>query len=362
MSLHFYFRCFVFTCSLFTFSANVPAQTIPQFIDAYAKQNNFSGNILVEKNGRAAYSKRFGLANREFKVPVKIDTKFKIASITKAFTAVLILQLHEQGKLDVNKTIGAYLPDYTGDARDKVTIHQLLSHTSGMPNIDRAITSAENAIKNGILHYQNPFSTEDLVKRFCSEKLVNEPGKVFDYNNAEYLILGKIIERIHGKTFDDVLNEKILMPLKMFDSGMAYQYRVMDNFADTYFFRADLKQIVRDMPAYIENWYASGSMYSTVGDLAKFSRALYGEKLISQRTLEAMKTPRMDDYGYGVWAYDMTIGEKKHRVVKRPGRIMGANSMLFHMPGDDVTIIMLANTDATDLDEFAAAIARHIFK
>lgn len=227
-----------------------------------------------------------------------------------------------------------------------------------MPNIDRAITSADAAIKNGVPHYQNPFSTDDLLKKFCSEKLVNEPGKAFDYNNAEYIILGKIIEKSYGKTFDEVLKEKILTPLKMTDSGMAYQYKVLDGLADTYFFRADLKQLVRDLPAYIENWYASGAMYSTIGDLAKFSRGLYGGKLISQKSLDLMNTPGLDDYGYGVWVYDMKIKEKKHRVVKRPGRIMGAQSILFCMNADDITIILLSNTDAVDMDEFAAAIAR----
>lgn len=111
------------------------------------------------------------------------------------------------------------MPNYTGEGADKVTVHQLLNHTSGMANIDRNLTSAESAIKKGIPHYQTPLTTDDLLAKYCSEKLVNQPGRAFDYNNADYIILGKIIERIHGKTYEQVLKENISQPLAMRDSG-----------------------------------------------------------------------------------------------------------------------------------------------
>lgn len=328
------------------------------YVESYARAKDFSGTILIQKSGRIVYAKSFGWANRQHKVPNKIDTRYKVASITKAFTAVLILRLYERGRIDLNKTIRTYLPDYAGEAGDKVTIHQLLNHTSGMANIDRNLTGAGSAVRNGIPHYQTPLTTDELLAKYCSERLVNEPGKVFDYNNADYIVLGKIIERVQGKPYEQVLGESILQPLAMRDTGMLYQHDVLDGLADTYFFRDDLKRLANDLPVYIENWYAAGAMYSTARDLLKFSDALFGAKLLKAETLALMFKPGLDDYGYGVWAYETTINHRKRVVVKRPGRIMGAQSMLFRLLNDKVTVIILSNTDAVSLDEFAAEVSK----
>lgn len=335
---------------------------VEKFVDSYAKEHNFSGTILIQNNSRISYAKSFGLANRQFKVQNRIETKYKVASLTKAFTAVLILRLYEQGKIDLTKPIKTYLPNYAGEGAAKVTIHQLLNHTSGMANMDRNLTSPESAVKNGMPHYQTPYTTDELLANFCSDKLVNEPGKVFDYNNADYIILGKIIEHIHGKSYEQVLKENILQPLKLDDSGMLYQHNILDNLADTYFFRGDLKALVNDLPVYIENWYAAGAMYSTAHDVLRFSNALFGLKLLRRDTLALMTKPGLDDYGYGVWRYESRFNKKTHTVVKRPGRIMGAQSMLFHLLNEDLTIIILANVDTTNLDEFAAEIGKRIMK
>lgn len=330
------------------------------YIESYAKAKDFSGTVVIQKGGRTVYAKSFGWANRQHKVSNDIDTKYKVASITKAFTAVLILRLYERGMVDLHKKIRTYLLDYAGEAGDKVTVHQLLNHTSGMANIDRNLTSAESAVRNGIPHYQTPLTTDELLAQYCSERLVNEPGKVFDYNNADYIVLGKIIERIHGKRFEQVLREEILQPLGMRDSGMLYQHDVLDGLADTYFFRDDLKRLSNDLPVYIENWYAAGAMYSTARDLLKFSDALFGARLLRPETLALMLSPGLDDYGYGVWVYETEINHKRHVVVKRPGRIMGAQSMLLRLLNDGVTVIILTNTDAVSLDDFAAEVSKRV--
>lgn len=332
-----------------------------RFIDDYARAHRFSGTIMIEDKGRIGYAKSFGYANRQFKAPNTIETKYKIASITKAFTAALILRLHEQGKISLNQTIKTYLPNYTGPAGDKVTIKQLLNHTGGMANIDRRLT-VESAIKNGLHQYQTPLTTDQLLAMYCSENLMNEPGQVFDYNNADYIILGKIIERVYGEPYEQALKREILQPFGLHDSGMLYQHDVIDNLADTYFFREDLKRLANDLPVYIENWYTAGAMYSTAADVLKFSHALFGLKIIGREALSQMLTPGLDDYGYGVWVYDTTINGKKRTVVKRPGRIMGAQSMLFRLLNKNVTIVLLSNTDSTNLDEFAAEIAKRLTK
>ena len=340
---------------------SVAAQTrgAERFITSYAEKNNFSGSILIQKNGRTIYARSFGFANLKFNVPNTNQTKYKIASITKLFTAVLILQLQEQGKIDLDSSIKAYLPHYVGEGAEKVTVNQLLRHTSGIDNIDK-VKTAKDAIEGGLPVYQTPYTSDELVRKFCSGPLVNIPGKVFDYNNADYIILGKIIERIYGDTYESVLSKRILQPLKLMNTGMLHQSDILPGLADTYFSREDLKRLANDLPVYPENWYAAGAMYSTANDLLKFSNALFNNKILKPETLALMLKPELDDYGYGVWVYKMKIGNNKPTIVKRPGAIMGAQSMLFHVLDQNVTIIILSNTDAVSLDEFAAKISVRI--
>jgi CubicO group peptidase (beta-lactamase class C family) len=272
----------------------------------------------------------------------------------------LILQLVEQGKLDLDKTVGTYLPDYKGEARDKVAVRQLLNHTSGMTNTDR-VPSLEYVVKNGFPLYQTPHTSDEILEKYCSDKLANEPGKTFDYNNADYIVLGKIIERIYGKTYEHVLREKLLEPLQMRDSGMIHQPNIVAGLADTYFYRDDSKTLTNDLPFYTENLYAAGGMYSTAQDILKFSDALFGGKLLKRETLERMFTSGLDEYGYGVWVYnDYDINGKKYKIIKRPGSNMGAQSMLFHISEADSTIIILTNTGTTSLNVFAAEIAKRV--
>lgn len=349
---------------LIVFAGNVFGQpsVLVNFIDSFVVKNNFNGTILIQQQSGVIYEKSFGLANFQFKVPNKNETRYKIASITKLFTSVLIMQLWEKGEIDLNKTIKNYLPDYKGEGGDKVTIHQLLNHTSGMANTD-TVKSIESALKSGIPLYQKPRSTDELLENYCSDKLVHEPGKVFDYNNGDYIVLGKIIEKIYNKTYEQVVNENILQFLKMKNTGLLYQKDIINDLADTYFFREDLNKLVPDLPVYIENWYAAGSMYSTTNDLLLFSNALFGLQLVKQASLNKMFTSGLDEYGYGVWAYeDYKIKNKVFKIIKRPGRIMGAQSMLFHILEEGSTIIILSNTGTTSLDDFAAEIAKQIIQ
>lgn len=343
----------------------LPKSALPQapepdsFIADYAKKHGFNGSILIQKAGKISYAQSFGLANFQFKISNTNETKYKIASITKVFTSVLILQLRENGKIDLGKTIKTYLPDYTGEGADRVTIHQLLNHTSGIENFDR-VKSADDAIKNGLPYYQTPYTSDQLLAKFCSGPLTNPPGKIFSYNNGDYIILGKIIERLYGKSFEQVLTEKILQPLKLTQAGILHQHQIIDGLAYTYFMREDLKALANDLPVYPENWFAAGAMYATPGDVLAFSNALFGGKLLHKESLALMITPGLDDYGYGVWSYEGKIGGKKYRTVKRPGQVMGAQSQLYHLIEPDITVIILSNTGTTDLDEFVAEIGKRL--
>lgn len=332
--------------------AAVPAD----FIAQYAKERRFSGTVLAQEHGKPVFRQSFGLADIAFDVPNTPDTVYRIASITKAYTAVLVLQLAEQGRLDLHKTIRDYLPDYAGSG-GKASLHQLLNHTSGLPNFDQ-VKDLQTALTQGIPAYQKPATSAQLLANFCSGERVAEPGTVFDYNNCDYIVLGRILEAVSGKRYEQLLAERVLQPLGLKHTGLARQGVIVPRLARTYMYREDLGALADDLPVYAENWYAAGSLYASADDVLAFANALFGGKLLKPASLALMTTPGLDDYGYGVWSYEMTIGGRKQRIVKRPGRIMGAQAQLFRMVDADITLVLLANTDAVDLDEFAAEIAR----
>ncbi len=343
---------FVILISKFTFGQK---ENLNSFIENYAKENQFNGTVLVQKDSLILYNNSFGIADRRFNIPIKNDTKYKIASITKAFTAVLILQLKDDEKLNLNETIDQYLPKYKGEASSKVTIHQLLNHTSGMRQID-TISSLNSAFKNGLGYLQKPNTSTQLLNLFEKDTLVNEPSKNWDYNNFEYVVLGKIIEKIYNKTYDEVLNDKILKPLKMKNTGVIYTANIINNLASTYFIGENPNKLMPDLPVYMENWYASGSLYSCADDLVKFSNAIFKNEFIKKESLDLMLSPGLNEYGYGVWIR----GSGDLRVMERFGRIMGANSVWTHFLNKNITIILLSNTNLTDLGKFALNIGKEI--
>ena len=330
---------------------------IESYIQSYAKEHQFNGAVLVQKESTILYYKSFGIADRRFDVPITNETVYKVASITKAFTAVLILQLYDNDKLELNKTINNYLPDYKGEAGKRVTIHQLLNHTSGMRQID-TISSLNNAFKYGLGYLQKPNTSNQLYHSFEQDSLVNEPGKKWNYNNYEYIVLGKIIEKLYNKTYEEVLSEKILNPLNMTNSGLVQEKNIIKNLASTYFTGNDPNVLVNDLPVFIENWYAAGVMYSSPNDLLRFSNALFSEKLIKKKSLDLMLTSGLEEYGYGVWIR----GSGKDKIMERYGRIMGANAVWMQFFDKKITVIILSNTNLTNLGEFALGIQENLIK
>jgi CubicO group peptidase (beta-lactamase class C family) len=337
---------------------NVFPEKFAKFVRDYAEARHFNGSIRVEEDGKPLFTGSFGIADRSFNVPCTDGTKYKIASITKAFTSVLILQLIEERKIGLDQPIKVYLPNYPGEGADTVKIRMLLNHTSGLPNADAAYSSVPDALARGMPHYQLPATPDQLIDRYYySGKLLSEPGKIFSYNNADYIMLGKIIEVVAGKPFEQVLQDRILGPLEMRDTGLLHQRDIILRLAPSYFTPEKGTPLINDMPVYPENWFAAGGMYSTTGDLMKFANALYGGKLLSANSLNLMLTPGLDGYGFGVWIGNPTFGGKTYRNVNRPGGVMGANGSFYHFNGvgfnKAINIVILSNTDLTDMDAFS---------
>ncbi|WP_316805457.1 serine hydrolase domain-containing protein [Pedobacter nototheniae] len=340
--------------SIFSHYTFGQTKKVKELIESYAAEHQFNGTVLIQKDSKVIYHKSFGVAERAFNSPIANNTKYQVCSFTKTFTAVLILQLVEQGKIDLNKKIIDYLPDYKGEGGSKVSVHQLLNHTSGMKNTDTA--KDENFLKYGIGFYHKPYQLKEIVANFCSNPMVNEPGTKFDYNNGEYMILGRILEVIYQKTYEQILNEQILIPLKMYDSGLISHYKLIKNLATPYYKAKALDHLIPNIPIYVEDFSAAGAMYSCTSDMIKFNNALFTFKLIKKETLDRLLTPGLDGYGYSVWIR----GVEKYKRMERYGRIAGANGVWFHYLNADLSIIILSNTNLTDLGDYASKIGTAI--
>lgn len=329
-----------------------PVNRFAGIVAQYAKQKGFSGSVLVAEKGKIIFQQQYGWANRQYKIPVTPASVFRIASITKTFTAVLILQLMEEGKIDLHQTIGTYLPGYTGQARDTVTIHQLLTYSSGIENMDQG--------SEAMYALQMPVDT--IIKKYCSGPLVTLPGTQMNYKNAEFIILGKIIEQVCGKPYATVLQQKILQPLRMNRSGYLQHKDILPGLTQTYL--ADSAgQFYNDDPYWVENFYSSGAMYATAADLYAFDQALFTNTLLKAKTVQLMTTayPELWGVAYSFWVNDQTFGKLTARVMDRRGSISGANAAWYHFINSNQTIIILSNSNAADVVEMREKIAVAMF-
>lgn len=324
------------------------AAKIDQLISLYAKYGQFNGAALVADNGKIVYEKGVGLANMEWNIPNTPDTKFRLGSITKQFTATLVLQLVEQGKIKLDGKLIDYLPDYRKDTGAKVTIHNLLSHTSGIPSY----TSLPGFFQNVS---RNPFTVDDFIKKYASGDLEFEPGTKFVYDNSGYFLLGAIIEKVTGKPYEQVLQENIFDPAGMKNSGYDHWGTILNKRATGYSRTSRGYQTAPYLDMSIP--YAAGSLYSTVEDLYLWDQALYGEKILSAKSKEMMFKPNLNNYGYGFVITKATLAPPTKLavpVIEHNGGINGFNTSIVRMTNDKRLIVLLDNAeDGQYLDRIA---------
>ena len=325
-------------CSSIIVFAQDKSTRIDELMKAYNEYGQFNGSVLVAENGRVIHKRGYGLANMEWKVANEPDTKFRLASVTKQFTAAAILQLVDQGKIKLDGKITDYLPDYRKDTGDRVTIHQLLNHTSGIPSY----TSQPGFIENVS---RNPFTVAEFVKKHSGGELEFEPGTKFNYNNSGYFLLGAIIEKVSGKSYDQYLKDHIFTPLGMNNSGYDRHGSLLSKRASGY--SKTPKGYVNAPYLDMSIPYSAGSLYSTVEDLYLWDQALYTDKLISAKSRELMFTPGLDNYGYGFGIRKISFGEKVPPVteITHSGGINGFRTLIVRLVADKRVIILLDNTE-----------------
>lgn len=328
--------------SKFTFGQ---ANQYAEIVNYYNTEKHFNGVVLVATNGQIDYLAGIGVSNRQAGTNINAKTKFKIASITKTFTAVLILQLYQQGKIDLDAHFGKYYPNYKGEAKDKVTIQQLLTYSSGIPN-----TVKDLAMKP----YQQPLTLDEFIDNYCSENLEFTPGEKSNYSNTDYTILHKIIENVSKKSYASLLQENILNPLKMENTGLLNSKDIIAGLTSSYTIQDSTNQITSDEPYFIENYFGSAAMYSTVEDLLTFNNALFNNTLLNDSTTNLMLEPnkKLDGVAFGFW-YSDGYGTFNKPFIYRTGGLLGSCSNWIHSIDDKKTIIVFNNTNGTNLYELS---------
>lgn len=325
---------------------------INELVSRCAEYGKFNGSVLVAEKGAVIYKNGYGFANMEWGVPNRPDTKHRLASITKQFTAMLIVQLVADNKLALDVPISTYLPDYPKKNGDRITIHHLLTHSSGTPNYTSFPTYRDMM--------RNPHSPEEIVRLFEDLALEFTPGEKFAYSNSGYVLLGAIIEKVSGKTFEQVLQDKILTPLKMDNTGYDHNDRVIKNRASGYnkngntFVNANY--IDMSVP------FAAGAIYSTVEDMFLWDQALYTEKLLPKKYMDLLFEKHIpagpNYYGYGWEIGNMPIGNTKESVqtIGHSGGINGFNTLITRLAADNKVILLLCNTGDAPLYDITKAI------
>ncbi len=310
---------------------------IDQLVSTYHQLHQFNGVVLVAKEGKIIFQKGYGPANRELNVENDVNTRFRIASITKQFTGMLTMILKQEGKLKLEDPVSKFLPYYRKDIGNKVNIHHLLTHTSGIPEY----TGRDDFFSSiaGVNYQRN-----DFIKRFCSDTLQFEPGAKFSYSNSGYYILGAIIEAVTGKTYAEVLKEKIFDVVGMKNSGCDIPSIIVQGRASGY----DYKRSVYSNADFINVYatvYAAGCIYSTVGDLFMWGEALTGNKLLSEENKEILFTPFLNMYAYGLVVSKAAFPGIDHEVMllTHTGGINGFRSVLLQEIEDKEIIVILSN-------------------
>jgi CubicO group peptidase (beta-lactamase class C family) len=344
---------------LFCFSTSLHAQTkqqkLAEIMKTYHNYNMFDGSVLVAENGKVIYADAFGMANREWNIPNTTATKFMIGSVSKPITATLVLIQVEKGLIALDKTIADYLPAFKGKPSAKITIKQLLSHTSGMPNYDITKDFFPRISR------QN-FSREEYIKTYIDSALAFEPGTKYYYSSWGYFTLGYIMEKVTGKSYAQLMKEDIFDKVGMKNSGSYYHTQIVKNRATGYdyslgdYTSADF----RDQ----SNTMGTGDIYSTVEDLFKLHLAIQNNTLLGKQLTAEMFKPGMKpaDYGYGWFnknfKYTPTDSVTSNFHL---GMTEGFISFLLRIPSTNSFIVILSNSSPTDFFGITGNLAKVLY-
>ena len=311
-----------------------------------------SGVFMVAKNGKSIYNKAFGKANVELDVNLTSENVFQLGSMTKQFTAIAILMLEEQGKLNVKHAVSKYVPDYP--AGDSMTIHHLLTHTSGIKDFTKMKSLRDIA--------QREMTPKMLVDFFKNEPIDFKPGEKFDYNNSGYVLLGYIIESVSGEAYEDYITKHIFQKIGMNQSYYATDRQLI--YKRAYGYQKKNSGYVNKTVISYSIPFASGSLMSTVTDMLKWQNALNQHVLLKAETSKkAFSKYKLNSgaeftYGYGWHIKEINgIPAREHG-----GSIFGYKTMAVYIPGKDIYVLGLTNCDCNSPTQLVKDIAALVLK
>lgn len=297
--------------------------------------------VLVIRDGARELTKTYGVADIATKEPITEATNFRLASLSKQFTATAVLMLVDEGRFTLDSTLAEIFPA-SGDAAAPITVRQLLSHQSGLPDYEPLVPADGDQVHDA----------DVLALMLATERLDFEPGSAYHYSNSGYAVLAMIVERVSGQRFADFLDERIFTPVGMagtvaFERGVskvpnrAFGYTVTEtgvDFTDQSVWSAVL---------------GDGGVYSSLDDLYRWDQALYRDELISAELKAAMLTPGLENYGFG-WRIDSYDGERRYH---HSGSTSGFRNFIQRFPDKRLTVVVLTNRAGPDVQPLAERVA-----
>jgi len=321
-----------------SFNQEKKKQEIDSIIKAFEGINKFNGTALIHYQNKNIFERSYGWQNAEKNIANQDKSIYQIASLTKSFTALVIVKLSEEGKLSFKDPISKFIPDYPRG--NEITIEHLLTHTSGIYEVLR------NKEYFNLLHTGKSIAKSKELSFFKNEPLDFEPGTQFSYTNSGYILLGVIIEKITGLSYEDAVRETILDPLKMAHTG--FNYRALKSPYKTipYSYISKTKQEKTQV------WNSTltgpaGQIYSTAEDLYNYYLGLRDYKIVSKEAFKKATTPYLSGYAYG-WFIDDLYGKK---LINHGGNIEGSTSYFAMLPDEDLCIILLNNITSKKLEK-----------
>lgn len=330
-------------------------RTMQNYLTSLTDNGQFMGSVLVAQDSALILADAFGFADIEAQVVAAPEMRYRIGSITKQFTAAAILRLQEQGRLAVDAPVSAYLPDYPN--ADRITVHQLLTHTSGIPDYERLPVYLETL--------DQPATTAELVARFADLPLQFPPGQRFAYSSSNYMLLTRIIEEVSGMSYGEFLQNEFFRPLYMTKTGPDDGDFAAPDRAHGYIPTRGQLGPARSIDMSIPS--GAGALVSNVFDLYGWIQALQQGLALEPASVQQLFTPYATmessprtsaaQYGYG-WVIDESLGRVRHW---HPGHIFGYAAVVATYPADNATIIVLSNTEGVDVQRIEEELARILF-
>ncbi|GAA0192534.1 CubicO group peptidase (beta-lactamase class C family) [Brevundimonas nasdae] len=304
------------------------AGRMDQVVRAAADKDEFSGSVLVARDGQILLDRGYGLANREWSIPNDSATRFRLGSVTKQFTAVAIMLLNERGQVDLDAPVKTYLPNAPA-AWDRMTVRHLLTHTAALADYTR--------LEDFEAKKTLPTTAEALMARFRDRPLAFQPGEGWAYSNSGYVVLTAIIERVSGQTYADFVVQNLFHPLNMGDSGYDSHDVILPRRASGY--TPSGEGVINAAYVDMSVPQGAGGLYSTTHDLLKWEQGLFGARLLKPQSLAILTTPYRNNYALGL----EVAKDGDDTIISHSGAIDGFNTYLAYDTTNRMTVVVLGN-------------------